>query len=257
MNTGLSDAMPPHASPFATTHWSVVLCAGEAGSPAAEAALEKLCRTYWPPLYAFVRRSGHSQADAEDLTQGFFYRLLSEGRFGYVSRSRGRFRTFLLSSMKHYLINEWRRNAREKRGFGAVHLSFNCDPEEALYAREPATSESPERLFERRWATRLIEHVFDTVRSDYARSGQTQVFDAIVPVIWGDVETQKYAEISTQLGTTEGALKVAVYRARQRFRDRIRDAVAATLPDPTDAAEVHAELQHLEEVLKGVSPTCE
>ncbi len=257
MNSGLSDAMLPHASPFATTHWSVVLCAGQAGSPAAEAALEKLCRTYWPPLYAFVRRSGHSQADAEDLTQGFFYRLLSEGRFGYVSRSRGRFRTFLLSSMKHYLINEWRRNAREKRGFGAVHLSFNCEPEEALYAREPATGESPERLFERRWATRLIEHVFDTVRADYSRSGQTRMFDAIVPVIWGDVETQKYAEIATQLGTTEGALKVAVYRARQRFRDRIRDAVAATLPDPTDAAEVHAELQHLEEVLKGVSPVCE
>ncbi len=254
MSPELSDVMSPMASPFATTHWSVVLCAGGTGTPEAEAALEKLCRAYWPPLYAYVRRAGHQPSDAQDLTQAFFERLLADGKFGSAERSRGRFRTFLLSSLKNFLVNEWRRSNRMKRGSGSVHLSFNCEPEEQLYAREPSTLESPDLLYERRWATRLLEQAMDSVRSDYLRARQIELFEAVTPVVWGDSDAKSYAQIAASLSTTEGAIKVAAFRIRQRFRERIRDAVASTLPDPMDEAEIEAEIQHLQHVLRRSGP---
>jgi len=257
MNPGLSDAMPPLASPFATTHWSVVLCAGGTGTPEAEAALEKLCRAYWPPLYAYVRRAGHQPFDAQDLTQAFFERLLADGRFGSAERSRGRFRTFLLSSLKNFLVNEWRRSQRMKRGSGSTHLSFNCEPEEQLYAREPSTQESPDLLFERRWATRLLEQAIDAVRSDYLRARQSDLFEAVLPVAWGDFEAKSYSQIATSLGTTQGAIKVAAFRIRQRIRKHIRDTVASTLPDPSNEVELDAEIQHFQDVLKLSGPAAD
>lgn len=250
MNPGLSDAMPPLASPFATTHWSVVLCAGRSGNAAAEEALEKLCRLYWPPLYAYVRRSGHTPEDSQDLTQSFFERLLSDGRLGTADPRRGRFRTFLLCSLKHFLVNEWRRSQRLKRGSGKVHLSFDCSPEEALFAREPACHETPEVLYDRRWALRILEQAMDALRNDYQRCGQGRLFDEIQSAILGEPCGSSYQVIAERLNSSVGAIKVAVFRLRQRFRERIREAVAATLPDPSNAQELESEIQYLQEVLK-------
>jgi len=254
MKRELSDPMTNVASPFATTHWSVVLCAGEAGTPEAEAALEKLCLTYWPPLYAYLRRTGHQPADAEDLTQAFFQRLLSDGRLKTAQRCRGRFRTFLLSSLKNFLVNEWRRTNRLKRGSGSVHLSLDCSPEEEIYAREPATLESPDLLFERRWAKKLVDQALEMVRQDYLRARQVELYEAVMPVVWGDADTKTYSQIAASLGTTEGAFKVAVFRARQRIGDRIRETVASTVSDPSDGYEIDAEMQHLQDILKGRMP---
>ncbi len=250
MNPALSDAMHPMASPFATTHWSLVLDAGHSGSATSEAALEKLCRTYWAPLYSYVRRHGHGPEDSQDLTQSFFERLLSESRFRLADPARGRFRTFLLTGLKHFLVNEWKRGQRLKRGAGAVHLSFNCDPEEAFYAREPVDETTPEHLYERRWALRLLEEAMEAVRKDYVRSNQGALFEALRGSAWGDGEGGRYQDLAARLGLSEGAFKVAVFRLRQRFRERLREAVAATLPDPRNRYEVEDEIRHLQETLR-------
>lgn len=243
------------SSPFVTTHWSLVINAGHAGSASSEAALEQLCRTYWPPLYAYVRRNGHGPEDAQDLTQSFFERLLSESRFRLADPARGRFRTFLLTSLKHFLVNEWKRGQRLKRGAGTIHLSFNCDPEEAFYAREPVDEVTPELLYEKRWALRLLEEAMDAVRADYVRSKQGALFDALRNCAWGDGSGDRYQDAAAPLGLSEGAFKVAVFRLRQRFRDRLRNTIAATLSDPQNQSEVDAELRNLQEVLRRpVSP---
>jgi RNA polymerase sigma factor (sigma-70 family) len=250
MNPSFSDAIAPVPSPFTTTHWSVVFEAGSEGGPAAAAALEQLCKAYWPPLYVFVRRSGYNRTDAEDLTQAFFEHLLSEQRLVQADPARGRFRTFLLSSLKHFLVNDWRRARRLKRGAGAQHLSFNCDPEEALYAREPATIESPDRIYEWRWATRLLEQALESLGQDYQRAGQNNLFCKIRELVWGDGSDISYASIAAALGLSQGALKVAIHRLRIRFRKRVRDAVAATLPDPKNPDDIEEELGYLQEVLR-------
>jgi RNA polymerase sigma factor (sigma-70 family) len=252
MSPGLSDVMLPLASPFATTHWSVVMCARQEGTPAGAHALERLCQTYWPPLYAYVRRSGHSPPDAQDLTQSFFERLLTEGRFGFAERGKGRFRTFLLSSLKHFMVNEWRRSTRIKRGSGLAHVPIDCSTEEDAYVHEPIDRASPEAVYERRWATRLLEEVITALRRDYERTGQGQLFDSILPVMWGDPDGSTYQEVAERVGSSEGAVKIAVHRIRARFRQRIRDAVAATVQNPLDADEVDSELEHLQRVLQHV-----
>ncbi len=161
------------------------MCARQEGTPAGAHALERLCQTYWPPLYAYVRRSGHSPPDAQDLTQSFFERLLTEGRFGFAERGKGRFRTFLLSSLKHFMVNEWRRSTRIKRGSGLAHVPIDCSAEEDAYVHEPIDRASPEAVYERRWATRLLEEVITALRRDYERTGQGLLFDSILPVMWG------------------------------------------------------------------------
>lgn len=254
MNSALSDALPPMGSPFVTTHWSMILNAGRSGSASSEAALEKLCRTYWAPLYNYVRRHGHSPEDSQDLTQAFFERLLAESRFRLADPARGRFRTFLLTALKHFLVNEWKRGQRIKRGAGAVHLSINCDPEEAYYSREPVDDLTPERVYERRWALRLLEEAMEAVRQDYVRARQGDLFDALRGCAWGEGDGDRYQEIAPRLGLSEGALKVSVFRLRQRFRDRLRDVVAATLRDPQDRFEVEDEIRHLQEVLRQSIP---
>jgi RNA polymerase sigma factor (sigma-70 family) len=242
-------ATQPGGSPFVTTHWSLVLAAGHRQAPDSEAALEQLCRTYWPPLYAYVRRSGRSPEDAQDLTQGFFAHLLTDQRLGTADPDRGRFRSFLLTSLQRFLINDWKRATREKRGGGAALLSFDCDPEEALYAREPADGVTPEHLFERRWATRLLETTLAKLGEDYRAAGQAALFDALKGYVWGDAGDVSYAEIGARIGLTEGAVKVAVHRLRGRFRERLRGLVSDTVANPEDPAEIDAELRHLLEVL--------
>lgn len=226
------------------------MCARQEGTAAAAQALEKLCKVYWPPLYAYVRRSGHSPVDAQDLTQSFFEKLLADDRFRWAERSRGRFRTFLLTSLKNYLVNEWRRNARQKRGSGLAHFSFDCQPEEAAYCEEPVDRESPDVLYERRWAARLLEEVGATLRREYERAGQGPMYDSILPVMWGDPDSTTYGEIASRLGTTGGAVKVAVHRLRQRFRQRLRETVAATLPESHTPEDVLSEMRYLQEVLQ-------
>jgi RNA polymerase sigma factor (sigma-70 family) len=234
----------PSTSPgiFATTHWSVVLAAGEKSSPAAAAALEELCRIYWYPLYGFVRRQGHSAPDAEDLTQGFFCHLLQKGHFRKANRDRGKFRTFLLVSLNHFLINEWKRAGRQKRGGDLTFLSFDTHRAEERYASEPIDGTTPASAYERQWAVALVEQVFSILRAEYAGSDKGQLFEALKLSVLGDAPAATHAEMARKLNLSEGAVKVARYRLRQRFREALRAQVAHTVAGPE---EIDEELRYL------------
>jgi RNA polymerase sigma-70 factor (ECF subfamily) len=254
MNSRLSDRTIPYAAPFTTTHWSVVLRAGNPDDASADAALDQLCRLYWAPLYTYVRRAGHSREDAEDLTQAFFARILADRRIGYANPTKGRFRSFLLSSLKHFLVNQWRRSTRIKRGSGAVHLSFNCDREEHLFTREPAVHETPESLFERRWAMRVLEQALEQVRLDYVRAGQDNLFEQLRQVLWAPQMELTYEDIARSLGMTGGAVKVAVHRLRMRFRDRLREVVAQTVAEDAPDSEINEEIEFILKALQPAAP---
>lgn len=237
----LSD-QPASGSWFATTHWSVVLAAGEETSAGSTQALERLCSTYWKPLYAYVRRYGHDTHEAEDLTQEFFARLLARESISVADPARGRFRTFLLSSLQNFLRNEWKRAQREKRGGGKPVLSLDAKRAEAEYSLEPVDDLTPERLFERRWAMTLLEQVLARVRADYKAAGTMALFDELKDYIWGEQNTTSYAGMGTRLGMSEGAVKVAAHRLRRRYRELLRDEIAQTVAHPQ---EVDDELRHL------------
>ena len=227
---------------FTTTHWSVVLLAGQADSPQASEALEKLCRIYWYPLYVYVRRQGNSPEDAQDLTQNFFSRLLQKNYFAKADPDRGKFRTFLLRSMKNFLVNEWKRAGRVKRGGDLTFLSFDANVAEDRYATEPANESNPDDAYEQRWAVTLIEHVLATLRREYSAADKARLFEELKGFIWGDKSTASYAEIAGHLNLTEGTVKVAVHRLRQRFRELLRAEVAHTVARPED---IDGELRHL------------
>jgi RNA polymerase sigma-70 factor (ECF subfamily) len=231
---------PPEAHLFATTRWSVVLRAG-AGSAAADDALAKLCRAYWYPLYAFVRRQGHGPHDAQDLTQGFFARLLEKKDLAAVDRSKGKFRSFLLAAMKHYLANEWDRAHAQKRGGGLALISIDDAEAEGRYAHEAAEQRTPEQLFDRRWALTLLDQVLARLEDEMACAGKRAIFDALKFALTG-ASAAPYEEIARHLGTTEGALKVAIHRLRDRYRTLLREEIAETVGS---AAEVDEELRHL------------
>jgi RNA polymerase sigma-70 factor (ECF subfamily) len=235
------DHSTPHQGHvFATTRWSVVLGAG-AGSPAADDALAKLCRAYWYPLYAFVRRQGHGPHDAQDLTQGFFARLLEKQDLAAVDRSKGRFRSFLLAAMKHFLANEWDRARAQKRGGGIALISIDDAEAEGRYAHEPAEQSTAEQLFDRRWALTLLDQVLARLEEEMARSGKRALFDALKFSLTG-ARAAAYEEIARSLGTTEGALKVAIHRLRDRYRTLLREEIADTVGS---AADLDEELHHL------------
>ena len=227
---------------FATTHWSVVLLAGQADSPQATEALEKLCRTYWYPLYVYVRRQGNSPEDAQDLTQEFLSRLLEKNYLAKADRDRGKFRTFLLGSLKNFLVNEWKRAGRLKRGGDLTFLSFDANVAEDRYAAEPANESNPDAAYEQRWAVTLIEQVLATLRREYSAANKSRLFEELKGFIWGDKSTASYAEIAGHLNLTEGTVKVAVHRLRQRFRELLRAEVAHTVARPED---IDGELRHL------------
>jgi len=232
----------PDAGSFATTHWSVVLMAGQADSPEANEALEKLCRTYWYPLYVYVRRQGNSPEDAQDLTQNFFSRLLEKNYCAKADRDRGKFRTFLLGSLKNFLVNEWKRASRLKRGGDLTFLSIDANVAEDRYATEPANESNPDAAYEQRWAITLIEHVLATLRREYSAADKARLFEELKGFIWGDKSTASYAEIAGHLNLTEGSVKVSVHRLRQRFRELLRAEVAHTVARPED---IDGELRHL------------
>jgi len=231
---------------FATTHWSVVLSAGRADSTRALAALETLCRTYWFPLYAYIRRRGHGPQDAEDLTQEFFARLLEYHWLDAVKPAKGRFRSFLLMVLNRFLANEWDKVRAQKRGGGIRALPLATGSAETRYAREPATTTTPERIFERQWAVTLLDQVLLSLRAEYDQGGKAALFDALKPCLVGSRETLPYAELGARLGLSEAAVKTAVSRLRERYRQRLKAEVAHTVSSPED---VDPELRHLFRVL--------
>jgi RNA polymerase sigma-70 factor (ECF subfamily) len=227
---------------FATTHWSVVLRAGETESPRACEALEELCRTYWYAIYVFVRRQGKNPEDAQDLTQSFLARLLEKGYFAKADPDRGKFRTFLLGSLNNFLVNEWKRAGRIKRGGDATFLSFDGSAAEDRYVVEQIETSTPAAAYDRQWAVALVEQVFSTLRDEYTAAGKAEVFAALKVFIWGDSTTASYAEIGQRLSLAEGAIKVAVHRLRQRFRTALRAKVAHTVSAPEN---IDDELRYL------------
>jgi RNA polymerase sigma-70 factor (ECF subfamily) len=231
---------------FCTTRWSVVLTARD--GPAATgggAALSELCRIYWQPLYAFARRSGRSPHDAEDLTQGFLAHLLRPGVLDGVRREKGRFRSFLLASMKHFMADEWNKAGAQKRGGHRV-VSLDAMSAESRLAAEPRDTRTPEQEFDRRWALQLLDEVVHRLEAEYAAEGQGSQFDALRSALTGDASTAPYADLAAKLGSTEGALRVAVHRMRRRYRRLLRDEIAGTLASPED---VDDELRCLLEAL--------
>ena len=244
----VQEAQRPHSDGqwFATTHWSVVLEAARDSEPAGKEALETLCSAYWFPLYAYVRRTGRGVEDAQDLTQDFFARLLAKQYLGLANPERGRFRTFLLSSLKNFLANDWKRAHRQKRGGDAVTMSLNADRGEPRYVAEPVDEADPEKLYERKWATTLLELALQRLREDYARSGRAELFDQIKTFVWGERCDASQGEVAASLGLSEGAVKVAVHRLRHRFGALLRAEIANTVADPRDVDE---ELRHLISVM--------
>ena len=231
---------------FVTTHWSVVLAAGHGDTTRADDALAHLCQTYWYPLYAYARRRGCSPPDAQDLTQEFFARLLQGNWVAQADRQRGRFRSFLLSAMKHFMTNEWNKAHAQKRGGGQPVLSLDDDSAEHRYRLEPVETATPESLFERGWALTLLEGVLARLEAEYRRAGKRAAMEAMRPALTTDRDAIDYAEMSGRLGMTETAARVAVHRLRQRYRQLIRAEVASTVASPE---EVDAEMSHLFQAL--------
>lgn len=244
-STPTGDNRPRHPA-FVTTRWSVVLTAGHSDTTHARAALEKLCQTYWYPLYAYVRRRGHSPADAQDLTQAFFARLLERNWVGRADQQKGRFRSFLLSALNHFLADEWDRVRAQKRGGGVAPLPLQFDTAETRYGHEPADQVTPESSYERRWALTLLDEVLHRLRSEYEQEGRAELFAALHPCLVGDRTSQPYAELAVELGVSEGTVKSAVHRLRQRYRQLLRDEIAQTV---AESGEVDEELRHLFAVL--------
>jgi RNA polymerase sigma-70 factor (ECF subfamily) len=232
---------------FATTHWSLVLAAGGAESPATSQALERLCAAYWYPLYAYVRRQGRSQEDAQDLTQEFFRRLLAHNYLRFADRNRGRFRSFLLTSLKHFLINEWAKANSEKRGGGQRTLSLDEVIAESRFAAEPAVSQPPDALFDRGWADVLMERAMAALRAEFEESGKLPTFERFEVYAFGQKSALPYLEMARELGMTEGTVRVAMHRLRQRYGDLLRAEVAQTVATP---AEVNEELRYLVSVIR-------
>lgn len=230
---------------FATTHWSVVLAAGRRDTTRARAALEQLCRSYWYPLYHYVRRRGYGPEDAEDLTQGFLARLIERDAIARADPERGRFRSFLLGSLKHFLADAWDKARAEKRG-GLPSSPLDFRAEETRLGEPPDVALTPDQAYERRWAITLLEQVYGRLAAEFEREGRHAQFDALRVALAGPRGDVPYAEISRQTGMTEGAVKVAVHRLRQRYRALLRETIAQTVATPE---EVEDELRYLLRVL--------
>lgn len=225
---------------FRTTRWSLIAAAGDAAGPDGRQALADLCRLYWYPVYAYVRRRGHDRHAAEDLTQSFFARLLEKNDLAAADPARGRFRSFLLTACQHFLSNQHDHDTAQKRGGGVKPLSIDFGQGEERYAREPADPHTPEAEFERRWALALLDQTLTELRAEYAESKKVALFDTLKGTLTGDATS--YRDLGTRLGLSEGAVKVAVHRLRQRYRDKLRAVIAETVDGP---AAVDDELRDL------------
>lgn len=239
---------PPRAAPrrFATTRWSQVIAAGRAQTTASRDALAGLCAAYWYPLYAYVRRWGHDPDEAEDLTQEFFARLLEKHYLRDADPSRGRFRSFLLASLKHFLSNERDRAMAVKRGGRATIVALEVETAEGMYQLEPPDADTPEKVFERRWALLLLERTLARLRDEFASGGRAPLFSRLEGYLTGERETVPYAVLAGELAMTEGAIKVAVHRLRKRFGALLREEIGDTVSDP---AEIDDEVRELFRIL--------
>jgi RNA polymerase sigma factor (sigma-70 family) len=239
---GSGPATPSPKACFVATRWTVVLAARDKTSPQFGEALESLCRAYWYPLYAYVRRLGHPTADAQDLTQEFFARLLAKEWLASADREKGRFRTFLVVALKRFLANEWDRLHREKRGGRAPHFPLDTEMAEARYQAEPALELSADRIYERRWALALLENTMNRLREEFGQANKAAEFERLKVFLTADKSAIAYADVARDLGTSEGAARVAVHRLRRRFREVFREEVAHTVASAEDVTE---ELRHL------------
>jgi len=220
------------ADVFATTRWTVVLAARGKPAPAADAAMAELCRTYWYPLYTYVRRRGYHREDAEDLTQGFFARLLERNYLDTVRSDKGRFRAFLLAALKHYLANEWDRAGRLKRGGGGVHISLDWQEADTRYGHELADPLTPDRAYDRAWAVTLLERVIARLQEENAREGKAVLFETLKPFLTVGRKAIPHAEAAAALGMAEATVRVVVHRLRHRYRELLREEICQTLTDP-------------------------
>jgi RNA polymerase sigma factor (sigma-70 family) len=230
---------------FRTTQWSMVINAGSDDSILAATALEQLCQRYWYPLYACVRRSGYSHADAADLTQSFFARMLEMKSLAGLAPGVARFRSFLLTALKHFVINEWQSAHRLKRGGGKQIVSLD-ESADALYRAEPSHDISPDKLFEKRWALSIIETALGKLRAEFVASENPALFEVLKPALSGEKLEKGYAEVAAAFGLSEGAVKVAVHRMRKRFGEVLRAEVVETIRDPS---EVDDEVRYLIQAL--------
>jgi RNA polymerase sigma factor (sigma-70 family) len=240
-----SEAVRPH-SLFLTTRWSMVLNARDKAAPGSKEALEVLCQTYWYPIYAFVRGAGHSPPDAQDLTQQFFVRLLTKDFLRMVTPEKGRFRTFLRMALKRFLAKEWDHAHAQKRGGGAMHLSFDTAAVEGRFGLEQAGLLAPDRIYDRTWALTLLEQASARLESEYHRAGQTGLWQELKPHLTAERGSISYPKIAAALGLTEGAARVALHRFRKRFREVFRQAIADTVASPE---EIESELRLVLEIL--------
>jgi RNA polymerase sigma factor (sigma-70 family) len=228
-----SKQLSAHGDRFATTHWSMVVSAGRSPSPEASRSLAILCENYWFPLYAFVRRAGYSADDAQDLTQEFFVRLLAENYLASADRHRGRFRSFLLGAMKHFLANQERSQGAQKRGGHRPVISLDFQSGENRYRQiEPVDNLTPERLYEKRWALALLDLVLSRLREEFRAAGKLTLFDTLKPCLAGGSTKPAYPAIAEELGMSEGAVKVAAHRLRRRYRHLLKEEIARTIVAP-------------------------
>lgn len=227
---------------FATTRWSLVSAAAGGNADAARAALAELCELYWYPLYAFVRRQGIDADAANDLTQGFFARFIELESLQSARQDRGRFRSYLLGAVKHFIANERQRATAQKRGGGVKVVSYDPHDAETRYQQEPAHGLTPEHVFERRWALLLIERSLDQVAAEMAARNKAKEFERLRPFLVEDAGDDSYRTAGAELGMSEGAVKVLIHRLRRRFRDSLRAAIAETVTSPED---VDDEIRHL------------
>jgi RNA polymerase sigma-70 factor (ECF subfamily) len=244
----LNRQIRPPSGIFATTHWTAVLAAGRGNTRQADVALEELCRTYWYPLYAYVRRQGHSREDAEDLTQGFFARLLEKNYLEGITSDKGKFRSFLLVALKRFLANEWDRANRQKRGGGVMPLSLDWQDAETRYQINPADNLSPDKLYDRAWAVIMLERVITRLRDESGADDKARQYEQLRAFLMMGKSEIPYAQAAAALKITEGAVRVAVHRLRRRYRELLREEIAQTLANPAQADE---EMQALFSALAG------
>jgi RNA polymerase sigma-70 factor (ECF subfamily) len=237
----VSTDRPSHAR-FLTTRWSVVLASSAAEEPHRRAALEELCTRYWYPLYAYVRRSGYEANLAADLTQEFFARLLEREDLRAVDPARGRFRSWLLTVLRHFLVNERERARTQKRGGGRVPIALDADDADSRFAREPADTRTPELAFRRAWAQTAIDRALTCLRVEQERVGRSSHFDALRSALVSDDDAPPLAEVAASLGTNENAVKVALHRLRKRFGELLREELSGTLERPSDVEDEIREL---------------
>jgi RNA polymerase sigma factor (sigma-70 family) len=242
------DSSPRQPGAFATTRWSVILAARGNQTPEASAALAALCESYWYPLYVFLRRRGYPAADAQDLTQEFFANLLEHHSLDAANRDRGRFRTFLLMMLKRFLSKQRERNHAQKRGGGIPTLSLEFYSAEERFCLEPADDWTPEKAYHRRWALTILDRVLHQLNAEYTEKGKGELFERCRVFLSGQGEETSHAEVARSLGMTPGAVKVSIHRMRQRYRQRLHEAIADTVSSPD---EVRSEMHLLLAALRG------